>query len=127
MQVIYIIYHAEKNKFCVKFCVQHDCKLFLIDVCTTPALFSSELWTGSFLKIPGYKSFNNNNQTSKIRCGFITINNKLVLVQVKKIVHVTIWTRLLVHVATSTSCLYKWQLVQISCTSFNFYKISTCT
>ena len=44
-----------------------------------------------------------------------------------KLVHFSTYTSQPVHVTTCTSCLHKLQLVQISCTSCNLYKISTCT
>ena len=41
----------KKISFSVKYQVQHECELFLIDACRNPALFSMELWNcglGSF-------------------------------------------------------------------------------
>ena len=62
----------KKITFCVKYYVQHEYKLFLINACKAPTLFSLELWNcglGSvfFLEIFRQKSFNNNNKTSKIK------------------------------------------------------------
>ena len=58
------------------------------------------------------------------------INMELVQVATctgSKFVHVATCTSQPVQVATCTSSLYKLQLVQISCTSCNLYKVSTCT
>ena len=44
-----------------------------------------------------------------------------------KFVNVAACTSQPVQIETCTSCLYKLQLVQISCTSRNLSKTSTCT